>query len=436
MIKNIIFDCGRVIMQYDEKYISSFFTDNEQDAELLATVGMHRKYWNDFDEGTLTEEVYLERVKKELPERLHTAVENLVANWTSHMPPVEGIESVIEEIKASGKGLYLLSNFNKRLRGELHLAPSLLLFDGIVISGEIGLVKPNTDIYEYLLKKHGLDASECLFVDDRADNIEAGDKVGIKGYIFDGDADTLDRSAGGLSDRDQPLQGTAVGQKVIHDQKAIVACQKSLGYNDLIFIFMSEGFNLGGIHVTVDVHALGLLGKHHRNAEGTRRGIRNRDAGGLDRQYLGNVGIGKSSVKFLADLVKQDGIHLVVQEIVHLEDVAFLDDTIFQNARFQEVHDCYLDLHLLCHSHRAGVDLFDAQARTIRPVFFIKKKKRRSRTRFFSLYHFLLQNSIVIRPFLQNLSFFHFKCCKRLPPRHRQASPSHSRKNSATKARI
>ena len=191
MIKNIIFDCGRVIMQYDERYISSFFTDNEEDTELLATVGMHRKYWNAFDEGTLAEKDYLEAVKKELPERLHSAVEGLCAAWTSHMPPVEGIEDVIKEIKASGKGLYLLSNFNKRLRNELHLAPSLLLFDGLVISGEIGMVKPNVEIYEYLLKKHGLDASECLFVDDRLDNIEAGESVGIKGYLFDGDAEKL-----------------------------------------------------------------------------------------------------------------------------------------------------------------------------------------------------------------------------------------------------
>jgi putative hydrolase of the HAD superfamily len=191
MIKNIIFDCGRVIMQYDERYISSFFTDNEEDTELLATVGMHRKYWNAFDEGTLAEKDYLEAVKKELPERLHSAVEGLCAAWTSHMPPVEGIEDVIKEIKASGKGLYLLSNFNKRLRNELHLAPSLLLFDGLVISGEIGMVKPNVEIYEYLLKKYGLDASECLFVDDRLDNIEAGESVGIKGYLFDGDAEKL-----------------------------------------------------------------------------------------------------------------------------------------------------------------------------------------------------------------------------------------------------
>ena len=191
MIKNIIFDCGKVIMQYDERYISSFFAEDREDIELLATTAMHRKYWNAFDEGVLTEEAYLCEVKKELPERLHTAVEALCAEWTSHMPPVPGIEDVIKEIKASGKGLYLLSNFNKRLRGELHLAPSLLLFDGLVISGEVGMVKPNADIYEYLLGKYALKAEECLFVDDRRDNIEAGEKCGIKGYLFDGDAKKL-----------------------------------------------------------------------------------------------------------------------------------------------------------------------------------------------------------------------------------------------------
>jgi putative hydrolase of the HAD superfamily len=189
MIKNIIFDCGRVIMQYDERYISSFFADNDEDIELLATVAMSRKYWNAFDEGTLAEEDYLREVKKELPERLHSAVEGLCAKWTSHMPPVPGMEAVVAEIKKAGRGIYLLSNFNKRLRNELYLAPSLLLFDGLVISGEIGMVKPNAEIYEYLLEKYNLKAEECIFVDDRQDNIDAGESVGIKGYLFDGDAE-------------------------------------------------------------------------------------------------------------------------------------------------------------------------------------------------------------------------------------------------------
>ena len=128
---------------------------------------------------------------QELPEHLHGVVEGLCAKWTSHMPPVPGMEAVVEEIKAAGRGLYLLSNFNKRLRNELHLAPSLLLFDGLVISGEIGLVKPNADIYEYLLATYKLNPAECIFVDDRQDNLDAGEQAGIKGYLFDGDAEKL-----------------------------------------------------------------------------------------------------------------------------------------------------------------------------------------------------------------------------------------------------
>ncbi|MBQ8404554.1 MAG: HAD family phosphatase [Clostridia bacterium] len=191
MFKNIIFDCGKVIMQYDERYICSFVAEDKDDIELLATVAMARKYWNAFDEGTLTEEVYLREVKKELPAHLHGAVEKLCAEWTSHMPPVPGMEAVVRELHENGKKLYLLSNFNQRLRGELHLAPALKMFDGLVISGEIGMVKPNADIYEYLLDTYKLDPAECIFVDDREDNIEAGEKVGIKGYLFDGDAEKL-----------------------------------------------------------------------------------------------------------------------------------------------------------------------------------------------------------------------------------------------------
>ncbi len=191
MIKNIIFDCGRVIMQYDERYIASFVAEDENDIETLATVAMARKYWNAFDEGTLTEEIYLREVKKELPEHLHGTVEKLSAEWTSHMPPVPGTENVIRELHENGKKLYLLSNFNKRLRNEQHLAPALRFFDGLVISGEINMVKPNRDIYEYILGTYNLDPAECIFVDDNKDNIEAGEKAGIKGYLFDGDAEKL-----------------------------------------------------------------------------------------------------------------------------------------------------------------------------------------------------------------------------------------------------
>ena len=53
------------------------------------------------------------------------------------------------------------------------------------------MVKPHAEIYEYLLNTYKLKAEECIFIDDRLDNIEAGEKLGIKGYLFDGDAEKL-----------------------------------------------------------------------------------------------------------------------------------------------------------------------------------------------------------------------------------------------------
>ena len=64
-------------------------------------------------------------------------------------------------------------------------------FDGIVLSGTIGMVKPDRSIFEYLLSKYSLKADECMFIDDREINIEGGEAVGIKGYLFDGDAEKL-----------------------------------------------------------------------------------------------------------------------------------------------------------------------------------------------------------------------------------------------------
>ncbi len=190
MIKNVIFDCGKVIIKYDETYIASYFTDNDEDAELLGRIGMARKYWDRFDSGDLEEDEYLGMVKAELPERLHKNVERLSDGWIDHCDTLPGIAEVIMDVKKNCK-LYLLSNFNKKLRNELYKIPVLKEFDGLVISGEVKMVKPNHAIYEYLLDTYGLKAEECIFIDDNAANIAAGEAVGIQGYLFDGDVSKL-----------------------------------------------------------------------------------------------------------------------------------------------------------------------------------------------------------------------------------------------------
>ena len=189
MIKNVIFDCGQVLIRYKEVEIAAHYVENPEDAELLGRIGMARKYWNRFDEGTLLEADYLEQVKKELPEYLHNAVEKLVWGWIGNCPMIPGMEDIVRDVKKSGKKLYLLSNFNKRLRDEPY--PILSEFDALVISGEIGKVKPDRAIYDYLVNTYDLIPEECIFIDDNPANIAMAASLGIKGYLFDDDAEKL-----------------------------------------------------------------------------------------------------------------------------------------------------------------------------------------------------------------------------------------------------
>jgi HAD superfamily hydrolase (TIGR01509 family) len=190
MIKHVIFDCGKVLVHYDEIYIASYFTDNAEDAELLGRVGMARKYWDAFDRGKLEDDDYKRMVKSELPERLHDNIDRLYDGWIDHCDPIPGMAELVREIRPNA-GLYLLSNFNKKLRRELHKIPVLAEFDALVISAEIQMTKPSHEIYHYLLSTYGLAADECLFIDDNAANIRACEEVGIHGYLFDGDVEKL-----------------------------------------------------------------------------------------------------------------------------------------------------------------------------------------------------------------------------------------------------
>ena len=191
MIKNVIFDCGQVLIRYNEVEIATNFTDNAADAEILGKVGMSRKYWEKFDRGTLLEEDYLKQVKQELPEHLHDAVEKLAEEWVMCCPAMPGMEEIVQDVKKADKKLYLLSNFNKRLRYEQHYISALKYFDHLVISGEIKVAKPDKEIYEYLLSTYDLVPDECIFIDDNPANIAMAESLGIHGYLFDFDVPKL-----------------------------------------------------------------------------------------------------------------------------------------------------------------------------------------------------------------------------------------------------
>lgn len=191
MIRNIIFDMGGVLLDYNPPRYISYLTADEADAALLLREVFNSVEWFRLDHGTIGQEEAAAAMRSRLPARLHDAVERLIEWWKLEVRPVEGMAELLEELKSLGYGLYLLSNASVRHPEYFDRLPSAQYFDGRFVSAFYKLLKPQYDIYHAMLREFDLKAEECFFVDDSIANIEAAYCVGISGAIFDGDVERL-----------------------------------------------------------------------------------------------------------------------------------------------------------------------------------------------------------------------------------------------------
>ena len=191
MYQNVIFDYGNTLAAYIERDIARRFVQNEADAALFGEVFFDRLYFDRLDDGTITNEEWFAAAAKRLPERLHPVMKAAADGWYRTLPDIPGMGAVVARLRAAGRGLYLLSNISREFAANAHELPILQGFHGMVMSGPLGIVKPERGIYEHLLQAYHLDPATCVFVDDRAINIEGARAAGIAGYLFDGNASCL-----------------------------------------------------------------------------------------------------------------------------------------------------------------------------------------------------------------------------------------------------
>lgn len=186
MIKNIIFDFGGVLVDWNPTHLYKKLFENEADmADFLNTICTSD--WNEQqDEGrTLQEgtEVLVQSYpeKKELIEAYYGRWEEMLAG------SITGTVELLEALKRSGKyKLFGLTNWSaETFPIALRRFDFFSFFDGILVSGAEGLRKPHQAFYQLLLDRYQLLANECLFIDDNKRNTDAATQFGIHSIVFE-----------------------------------------------------------------------------------------------------------------------------------------------------------------------------------------------------------------------------------------------------------
>ena len=190
-VKNIIFDMGRVLLKFDPNVSLTAFCNQPEDRELIYKELFEGPEWVWADEGKITNGQRYDLVKERLPKRLHKSLKLVVENWDMCMEPVEGAIEFYQYVKEKGFHTYVLSNACNRFYSYFPKSYDLNSFEGIVVSSDVKMIKPDPSIYDYILKTYQLKAEESLFIDDLEINVAAARKAGMKGFVFRNNYDQL-----------------------------------------------------------------------------------------------------------------------------------------------------------------------------------------------------------------------------------------------------
>ena len=189
MIKNIIFDFGRVLVDYQfRKRVDSWGMSASEMADFETSI-LSMEWVLKIDKGEKPFGAYIDELKGLYPhiapyfQRFHDEFELFI---TGQIP---GMYELLQELKENGYKLYGLTNWSDSIYPILKKYPIFQLLDGMLISSEEKLIKPDVAIYNRLFEKFNLKPEECIFIDDNSKNVEGSEKAGMKAILFLGAED-------------------------------------------------------------------------------------------------------------------------------------------------------------------------------------------------------------------------------------------------------
>ncbi|MBV9881682.1 MAG: HAD family phosphatase [Sphingomonadaceae bacterium] len=181
----VIFDVGNVLYGWDpDAFLVRQIADDEARLRFIEDVDLYS--WHETLDGGRP---YAEAAA-ELEEKFPQYAESIAA-WSDRFGetisgPVPGVHDLVEALAARGVPLYAITNFSADFWPPFFAKEQAFFarFQGIIVSGEVKLLKPDPAIYYLALDRFRLRPADALFIDDREINVEAALAVGMQAHLF------------------------------------------------------------------------------------------------------------------------------------------------------------------------------------------------------------------------------------------------------------
>jgi 2-haloacid dehalogenase len=182
-----VFDLGGVLIDWDPRYLYRRLFDGDDAAMEAFLADVCNASWNALQDAGRPWSAATTELAARHPEQ-RELIDAYRARWPEMLGgPIEPTVEILGELLRVGVPLFALSNWSAetypiaRERFEF-----LGWFDAVVISGAVGVIKPDPRIYRHLLDTNGLEARSTLFIDDHAANVEAAAALGFVALRFEG----------------------------------------------------------------------------------------------------------------------------------------------------------------------------------------------------------------------------------------------------------
>jgi putative hydrolase of the HAD superfamily len=184
MIKAVVFDYGKVISQAPNTHVRQDIADafGVSEEEVGKLIG---KYIGDFRKGKMTEDDFWIKISGDLNKPIPANKYELWRNdFRNKLEISEEMLAFVRFLKAKGIKVAVLSNNIAPYVDVIRKRDGYKDFDIVINSCEVGYCKPDEDIYQLALSKLNLKPEEVLFVDNRQENLDTAQRIGMKTELF------------------------------------------------------------------------------------------------------------------------------------------------------------------------------------------------------------------------------------------------------------